>query len=132
MSSRDEFTVERFYDHLSQGRLMGAKCQDCGRLYVPPRPVCSDCFSQRLRWKRLKRRGKITTFSEVHVSNEEFQKIAPYVVAIVQLEDGVRLGGVVRGATRKQIEVGDPVVLAIDRRRSKAWPHWPRYYFTKT
>ena len=131
MSSKDEFTVERFYDHLTQGRLMGAKCDNCGRLFVPPRPICSTCFSQRLRWKRIRRRGKITTYSEVYVSNDDFQKIVPYVVAIVQLEDGVRLGGVVRRVTRREIKIGDRVVLGIDRKRSKAWPHWPRYYFTK-
>lgn len=131
MSLNDEFTVEQFYDYLSQGKLMGAKCGDCGRLLVPPRPVCDKCFSQKMSWVELSPRGKILTFSEVHVANDEFQPIAPYVVAVVQLEDNVRLGGIVKGARRTDIKIGDPVVLEIDRKRSQKWPYWPRYYFTR-
>jgi len=129
MSLKDEFTIERFYDYLSQGKLMGTRCVGCTRLLVPPRPVCDKCFSQKMRWVELNPRGKILTFSEVHVANDEFQPFTPYVVAIVQLEDGVRLGGIVKEAKRTDIKIGDPVVLEIEKERSQKWPHWPKYYF---
>ncbi|HZW55393.1 MAG TPA: Zn-ribbon domain-containing OB-fold protein [Nitrososphaerales archaeon] len=125
------FNVNSFYEKLGGGQLTVVRCRDCSNYLMPPSPICSRCMSGNLEWVPLSRKGRVISFSEVHVSTDNFKKDLPYVVAIVEMdgEGHVRLPGVIRGATRSDIEIGSRVALQIEPRPSEKWPHWPRYYF---
>lgn len=71
------------------------------------------------------------TFSEIHVSNKEYQSRTPYLVSIVETEEGVRLPGILKVTNaKKKINVGDSVRIDfdLDDELGKKRQH-PNYYF---
>lgn len=131
MSSEDEFNVNGFYQNLGNGELKAVRCKSCQRFVMPPSPVCNKCFSRQLEWTNLKGSGRIVSFSEVHVSNDMFKAETPYVVAVVEMDEGVRMTGIVRNVSRLDVDSGTRVYIRIDKERSKSWPPRVGYYFSK-
>jgi uncharacterized OB-fold protein len=75
--------------------LTGMACQECGTKAFPQREICSACASDKVAPVELAARGKLYSFSEVHVAPKGFP--VPYVIGYVDLDDGVRLLGQVDG-----------------------------------
>ncbi|MBS7639618.1 MAG: Zn-ribbon domain-containing OB-fold protein [Candidatus Bathyarchaeia archaeon] len=127
------FTIEQFYRFVGEGKLMGAKCGRCGGIFVPPRPLCPKCQSRDLGWVQLKNRGKLLTYTVIHVAPEEFQQMTPYALGIIELEDGVRLPGIIRGVKHEDLRVGMTLEVDFDTANIPSkWPQWPRYFFRPT
>lgn len=76
---------------LRNGDLLGLKCNDCGAITCPPRKVCSECCSEDLDIIKIKKNGRINTFTVCHVVPAGFT--GPYVVAMADLDAGLRLMG---------------------------------------
>ena len=130
MSEQAPFTIEQFYKHINQGKLLGGKCRKCGKIHLPPRPLCDNCFSKDFEWTEIPTKGKLSTYTVIHVAPTQFQSMTPYAMGIVELEDGLRIPGMIRGVPLEQIRIG--MDLAIDFGTCLAtqpWPQWPRYYF---
>jgi len=130
MSEQAPFTIEQFYKQILQGKLMGGKCKKCGKIHLPPRPLCNNCFSKEFEWVELPQNGKLLTYTVIHVAPTQFQGMAPYAVGIVQLENGLKIPGMIRGVAPEQIKIG--MLLTIDFGTCAAtqpWPQWPRYHF---
>ena len=130
MTEQEPFTIEQFNKHVLQGKLMGGKCRKCGKVHLPPRPLCDECFSKEFEWVQVPREGRLLTYTVVHIAPAQFQSMAPYAMGIVQLEENVKIPGMIRGAPLEQIKVG--MRLTIDFGTCNAtqpWPQWPRYYF---
>ena len=123
------FTIEQFYKYLEQKKLMAARCDRCGSMFLPPRPLCTDCFSKELSWVQLQTRGKLVTYTVIHVAPEQFQSMAPYAYGIIELENGVRLPGLIRGLEHEKLTVGIDLQVDFDEGVSPSWPHWTRYFF---
>ncbi|MEM3005036.1 MAG: Zn-ribbon domain-containing OB-fold protein [Candidatus Bathyarchaeia archaeon] len=122
-------TIENFYKFCGQGRLMAVKCERCGRLFVPPRVLCSNCYSSDFKWLQLSGRGKLQTYSTVHIAPKAFSPEAPYVVGIVRLEEGVNLPGRVILDKGQETKVGMDLVVDFENPQTVGWPRWPRYLF---
>ena len=68
------------------------RCDDCQRTYFYPRSICPHCFSRNTRWVQSSGRGTLYAFAIAHrPPTPAFQDRVPYVAAMVELEDGVRL-----------------------------------------
>lgn len=130
MSEQEPFTIEQFYKHILQRKLLGGKCRKCGKIHLPPRPLCNNCFSTEFDWIELPTKGKLLTYTVIHVAPPQFQGMAPYAVGIIQLEKDINLPGMIRGIAPEQIKIG--MSLEIDFGACAAtqpWPQWPRYHF---
>jgi len=126
------FTTESFYKFVKEKKLMAAKCNKCGQIILPPRPMCPKCLSKDLKWAESPLRGKLLTYTVIHVSPQQFQAMAPYAVGIVELENGAHLPGMIKGVPMDQIKVGMTLTLSfedITTTATNAWPQWPRYHF---
>jgi len=123
------FTIESFYNFAKEGKLMAAKCNKCGMLLLPPRPVCTNCLSEDFEWVELKRKGKLLTYTVIYVAPPQFQSMTPYAVGIVKLEDGPNLPGMIRDIEPEEIKVGMEVEVDFDESVPSQWPFWPRYFF---
>jgi hypothetical protein len=129
VSEQAPFTIEQFYKHILQGKLMGGKCRKCGKVHVPPRPLCTECFSKELEWVDLPQKGKLLTYTVIHVAPTQFQGMAPYPVGVIELENGVKMPGMIRVAP-EVIKIGMQLVLDFGTcAAAQSWPQWPRYYF---
>jgi uncharacterized OB-fold protein len=130
MSTHEPFTIEQFYKFLAQSKLMAGKCTKCGKIHLPPRPMCDDFFGTEFTWTEISGKGKLLTYTVIHVAPPQFQALAPYAVGIVQLDSGLKLPGMISGVPHEQIKVG--MELAIDFKACSAgqtWPQWQRYCF---
>jgi hypothetical protein len=129
MSEERAFTISSFYEFLNEKRLMAAKCNKCGTVFLPPKPMCTRCFSTNLKWNELEGAGKLLSYTVIHVAPEQFQSIAPYTVGIVEFEDGLRLPGMIRDIEPEKIKVGMNLKIDFDSSSDSQWPAWSRYFF---
>lgn len=115
---------------MAQKRLTGGKCKKCGKVHVPPRPLCDQCLSKDFEWVELPKTGKLLTYTVIHVAPVQFQSMAPYAVGIVQLENGVKIPGIIKGAAPEQLKIGMRLAMEFEEApQTQQWPAWPRYYF---
>ena len=67
-------------------------CGDCNQAYFYPRDICPHCFSRNTSWIQASGKGTLHTFAIVHrAPTPAFRDDAPFVVAMVDLEEGVRM-----------------------------------------
>ena len=130
MSAQTPFTIEQFYKFMQQEKLMAGKCLRCGKIHLPPRPLCDNCFSQEFEWVEAPEKGKLLTYTIIHIAPTQFQALAPYAVGIIELENGLRIPGMIQGAPQDQLKVGMAVTIDFGTcNTTQAWPQWPRYCF---
>jgi len=130
MSEQVPFTIEQFYKHISQGKLLGGRCTQCGKVHLPPRPLCDNCYSKNFEWTEIQSRGKLLTYTIIHIAPAQFQAMAPYAMGIVLLADGLKLPGMIKGVAPEKIKIGMEVTMDFGVCEiAQPWPQWPRYCF---
>jgi hypothetical protein len=129
MSENRPFHVSSFYKFVNEKRLMAAKCNECGSVFLPPKPMCTHCFSANLKWIKIECSGTLVSYTVIHVAPEQFQSMTPYVVGIVELQDGLRLPGMIRGVEPENVSVGMKLKIDFEPSVSSQWPTWHRYFF---
>ena len=123
------FNISSFYAFLDKKQLMANKCNECNTLILPPKPMCTKCLSANLKWVELKGTGKLLSYTVIHVAPEQFQSMAPYTVGIVDLDEGVRLPGMIFGTSPDKLKVGMRLKVDFNSSETEQWPAWGRYYF---
>jgi len=124
------FTIEQFYKSIKQRRFMGGKCLKCGKIHLPPRPLCDNFLSTEFEWIELPKAGKLLTYTIIHVAPIQFQNMVPYAVGIIQLENGVKIPGMIKEVAFDKIKIGMPLKIEFEETsQTQQWPQWPRYYF---
>ena len=78
-----------FFDALKERRLLIQRCEECGLGYYYPRPFCPACLSDRVEWEQASGRGKLYSFVINQRAAPGF--VAPYIIAVVELEEGPRM-----------------------------------------
>jgi uncharacterized protein len=132
MSTIEAFTIEQFYKFMAQGKLMAGKCSKCGKIHLPPRPLCDNCYSQAFTWMQIRGKGKLLTYTVIHVAPMQFQALAPYAVGIVELEGGLKIPGMINGASQEELRIGMELTLDFGTcSTTQTWPQWQRYCFKK-
>ena len=86
-----------YNDALKQNKLLGLKCQACGAVNVPPKMACRQCTSPDMEIIELKGAGKIRTFTTVYVASEGRESEIPYVIVMVELDEGPWIMGNLEG-----------------------------------
>lgn len=93
------------------------RCRACGQHIFYPRGLCPHCFASDLEWVQVSGQGTVYAFTIVHRHpNPAFQADVPYIVALVELAEGVRLLGNLTGIAPDPavVKVGLPVEIAYD------------------
>jgi uncharacterized protein len=81
-----------YWDGLKERKLMLPKCNDCGHAFFYPRILCPACGSRSVGWVQASGRGKLHAFGIAHQSfNKAYKVPPPYVLAMIELEEGPRL-----------------------------------------
>jgi uncharacterized OB-fold protein len=93
-----KLSVQDYVAGLRENKLLGLKCQDCGMITTPPRMVCRKCAGYNLGVITLSGRGKIVTLTSVYVPPESRVGKTPYIVVMVELEEGPWIMGNLCGA----------------------------------
>jgi scaffold protein (connect acetoacetyl-CoA thiolase and HMG-CoA synthase) len=96
-------------------RLEAARCNDCGTVSFPQRLVCPSCGSREFTAFALRPEGKVVTWTVIHVGPSSHKHEVPYVVAVVDLADGVRTTCQVVDVDPAAVTAGMPVRLEFRR-----------------
>ena len=105
-----------FWDAAKRHELVLPRCRACGRLHYYPRGACPHCLSGDLAWERLSGRGTLHTFTIVARGQKGFPVPTPYVIAIVELDEGPRLMTNLVGVEPDpaRIRIGMPVEVVFE------------------
>jgi uncharacterized OB-fold protein len=88
---KNPLTFNQYQEAMSQGRLLGLYCEDCGVCTVPPQTVCMKCGGLSLTIKEIDRTGILRTFTVIRVAPEGMTP--PYLVALVETASGAWILG---------------------------------------
>jgi uncharacterized OB-fold protein len=97
-----------YWQGLKQRQLRIQRCRDCSQAYFYPRPFCPRCFSSNVEWFTASGRAKLHTYEVVHRAAPAFAADTPYVLAVVELDEGPRM------LTNLVNVTPDPAQLPID------------------
>ena len=101
-----------YWEHADRGELLLQRCNHCGRHQFYPRSICSHCWSEDLGWVQALGTGRIWTFTVAHQpGHPAWTEEAPYVIAVVELEEGVRMLTNIVDCDPNQVTVGQRVRL---------------------
>ena len=92
-----KISVKEYLEALNENRLLGLKCLECGFITAPPRPACRKCSAQNMEVVELCGKGKIVTFTSIHIPPESRRGQTPYIVVLVELEEGPWIMGNLSG-----------------------------------
>ncbi|MDO8869460.1 MAG: Zn-ribbon domain-containing OB-fold protein [Methanobacteriaceae archaeon] len=111
----------RAWRHIPQRyNLIGSKCAQCGTVFFPSRIICPECRRKgQLEDIQLTGKGKIFTYSVITTPTDEFKEIAPYVVAIVELEEGAKVTTQIVDCNPEDVKIGDEVEMVFRRIREE-------------
>ena len=69
------------------------RCEACGALDPGPREICPRCFKRALQAAGVPGTGRLVSWTMVRRAPTRFRGQAPYAVAVVDLDAGVRVTG---------------------------------------
>lgn len=110
---------ERFFSEIrDHKRIMGAKCRQCGRILVPPRIFCEECFVEDMEWVEVEPTGTLATFGDSYFSTDGKRLKDPWMLGIVQLKGTD--GGLIHfiGEARPEdLKIGMPMEIVFKDKR---------------
>ncbi|MBN2517233.1 MAG: Zn-ribbon domain-containing OB-fold protein [Candidatus Altiarchaeota archaeon] len=93
-------------------RLEGVKCETCGKNYFPSRAICPTCRREgKIVPKDLVGRGKIFSYTVVHATPSGWELQSPYIIAIIELEEGPKLTAQVVNCKPDEAKIGKEVEM---------------------
>ena len=104
-----------FWEGTKARELRLHRCRDCGRHIFYPRSLCPFCLSESLDWTLAGGRGKVYSYTVVRrAAHPAFRDDVPYVLAIVELEEGPRLTTNIVNCGLEDVRVDMPVTATYD------------------
>ncbi len=106
-----------YWDALANEKLLMQRCDACGRWVHYPRIRCSTCLSGALSWQEVEPSGVLYAFSVAHHPTAPwFADGPPQVIAVVELDNGVRLTTTIVTNDPQQLSIGIRVEGVFDHR----------------
>lgn len=106
-----------YWDAARDGKLLLQRCATCRQVRFYPRALCPACWSDDVQWVEASGRGRVHSFTVIHrPPAPAFAARVPYVVALIDLEEGPRMMANVVGDDARQVAIGDRVRVTFERR----------------
>jgi uncharacterized OB-fold protein len=106
-------TSRPFWDAAKQHRLQLQHCGGCQSFIYYPRDRCPHCLSDQLEWRPVSGKGKVYSYTTVRRASVRSFADKPYVLAIVELDEGVRMTTNIE-APPETVKIGMPVTVFFD------------------
>ena len=104
-----------WWEAVQRHELYIQKCRDCGDLRFHPRALCTNCLSSNTEWVKCRGSGHIYTFTVTNQNQASgFRDSLPYVLAWVQLDEGVKLMTNIVDCPPEQVKIDMPVEAVFD------------------
>jgi hypothetical protein len=104
-----------YWAALKERRLILKRCRDCGRHHFYPRALCPHCHSDALEWSHARGTGSIYSYTVARrPAGPAFKADVPYVVAVVELDEGARMMTHIVTDDVDSVRIGQRVAVAFD------------------
>jgi uncharacterized OB-fold protein len=111
-----------FWQAAAQGKLFFQRCTVCARAQFPPARHCPACGNRALQWQESAANGCIHSHTTVHrAPTAAFKDDVPYVIALIDLDEGFRMMMNWRGNDPTTARIGDRVRVVFEANASP-WP----------
>ncbi len=113
-----------FWDACQRGELLIQKCKACGEFQFYPRGICANCWTTEIAWVKASGKGTVWSYTVTRQNRTAgFADDVPYVVALVELEEGVKIfTNIIAGESEESattphlaVEIGMPVEVIFVR-----------------
>lgn len=98
--------------------LVGEVCPHCEAKLFPPRDVCPECGQEARELYTFSGRGQVYSYTTVYDAPAGYEHNAPYMVALVKLEEGPIVTAQLTDLGGQAVEIGAPVEMVTRRIRS--------------
>ncbi|OGO66852.1 MAG: transcriptional regulator [Chloroflexi bacterium RBG_19FT_COMBO_56_12] len=99
-------------------KLVGEVCPHCEAKLFPPRDVCPECGGEAKTLYTFSGRGEVYSFTTVFDAPAGYEEYAPYMVALIKLEEGPMVTAQLTDLGDQPVEIGTPVEMVTRRLRS--------------
>lgn len=116
-----------FWDACQEHRLVLQQCGGCEQYIFYPAYVCPHCGDDRLEWQQVSGRGRVHSFSIIHhPADPVFAESTPYVLALIELEEGPTMMSNIVGENRFDTAIGDAVEVVFENAGGFTLPRFRR------
>ena len=109
-----------YFDACNEGRLLIQQCNACHRWQFYPRYLCSHCGGGDLVWRQAAGTGRVASFTVVRRAVSKAYT-APYVIVLVDLDEGVRMMSQLREIDVEAVFVGLCVEVSFEQWIDQDW-----------
>ena len=95
-----------FISHLENGKIMGTRCRDCGKVFFPPRADCYLCLADNMEWFEVTGTGKLVSYSRLKFAPIGFGDDLPYAIALLDYGDYKVFGRIASDIPEEDLTVG--------------------------
>ncbi len=100
--------------------LIGSKCTECGKHFYPERYICPVCKKTvKMEEVKFSGKGKVFTYTIVRVPPEGFKIYSPYIIAIIELEEGAKVTGQIVDCDIEDVKIGMAVEAVFRKMKSE-------------
>jgi len=104
-----------FWDPAKRHELVMPRCRNCSNLFFYPRELCPNCLSDNTEWVPVTGKGRVYSYTVVYQpASPAFQPEAPYIYAVVQLNEGTRMPTNLVDCEIDAVELEMPVEVVFD------------------
>ena len=105
-----------FWEACRRGQLVIQRCAACGEYQFYPRGICAHCWSEEVRWVETAGRGTVWTYTVTYQNRTPgFAEEVPYVLALVELEEGVKMFTNLVECDPREVGIGMAVEVTFTR-----------------
>ena len=96
-------------------KLLLKRCSACGKAHFYPRELCPHCHADTVDWIEARGTGSIYSFTVARrPAGPAFKPDAPYVVAIIELDEGARMMTNIVGCPPDSVKIGQRVSVVFE------------------
>ncbi|MDF3839927.1 Zn-ribbon domain-containing OB-fold protein [Cupriavidus basilensis] len=106
-----------YWNAARERKLLIRRCKACEALHFMPRHLCPECWSDELEWVQSAGTGSVHSFTIIRrASMPAFNDKVPYVVAMIELDEGPRMVANIVGDNALSVSIGDRVEVTFEER----------------
>ncbi len=101
-------------------QFIGSKCGHCGEHFYPKREICPKCRrTGKMEHVQFSGIGKVYSYTIIRTPPEGFKAYVPYVIAIVELEEGTKVLSQVVDCKPEDVTIGMDLHMCFRKIRSE-------------
>lgn len=111
-----------FWNKIREGKFTLSSCKCCQHVYFPPRVICPNCWAADSSAAHdTPGLGKLVSYTDLYVTAPRLKDISPLRMAIVDLDEGVRVLTWLRGSNAETTKIGKRCSIVVEELVDQKW-----------